>query len=229
MTDELITLMQDAVRNYLEPCTYIRRRAGGTCKHDSEVETPWDNHADSQVRLMRKQRDEMFIGDMIYFLDSEEHGTNTRTPTPAAPQTGYSWTNSAPQGAPETLPEVLAIHPNALKVSFEGRGVLTPPAQIMETGEPLPEYTLKATSDARRAALQAERDEDANQLDSARHTVDVLTARIATARNEALEEAAKQIEHAANIRAEDGENYTAVNLREEANGIRALKTPEGDG
>ena len=96
----------------------------------------------------------------------------TRTPTPATPQ-----------GAPETLPEVLAIHPNALKVSFEGRGVLTPPAEILETGVPLPEYTLKATSDARIADL-----EGALTMMKQSMTHKYLVRHAATARNEALEE-----------------------------------------
>ena len=97
-----------------------------------------------------------------------------------------------------------------------------------------------ATSDARIAALQAERDEDANQLDSARHTVDVLTARIATARNEALEKAAGyhdlRVEAAEEDLADcDDEPQMAAVQRvinkhkHYAKGIRALKTPEGDG
>ena len=41
---------------------------------------------------------------------------NTRTPTPAAPQTGYSWTNSAPQGAQ------IEMSSNPLHLEWKGSG-----------------------------------------------------------------------------------------------------------
>ena len=47
-------------------------------------------------------------------------------------------------------------------------------------------YTLKATSDERMASIQAECDENANQLDSALHSVDVLKVRIAMLQKELL-------------------------------------------
>ena len=76
MSDQLISKMQGAVRDYLMPETYVRKAPGGTCRHDSEVDMPAHNHADSAVAMINRKRDQMFINDMIYFLDSEEHGTN---------------------------------------------------------------------------------------------------------------------------------------------------------
>ena len=58
---KLIGLMQDASANYLEPIAYERHCPGGTGQTD--------------------KRDDMFINDIIYFLDSEEHGTNKRYPS----------------------------------------------------------------------------------------------------------------------------------------------------
>ena len=98
---------------------------------------------------------------------------------PAAPQTGYSWTNSAPQDA--TVKESLPVQgaPETISKRLRDECIGNPatipwPHRILhEAADALDLY------DARIAALQAERDDDANQLDSARHTVDVLTARIA--------------------------------------------------
>ena len=36
----LVHKMQSAASNYLEPATYVRRRPGGTSRHDSEIEMP---------------------------------------------------------------------------------------------------------------------------------------------------------------------------------------------
>ena len=79
MTDKysaLIAKMQDAVRNYIEPVTYIRKTKGGTCKVDSEVKMPSKHHSNAGRKHIQHRRDTMFINDIIYFLDSEEHGTN---------------------------------------------------------------------------------------------------------------------------------------------------------
>lgn len=76
MTDQLIAKMQGAVRDYLAPETYVRKSPGGTCRHDSEVAMP-HNHASEEAKMVNKSdRDRIFISDMIYFLDSAEHGTN---------------------------------------------------------------------------------------------------------------------------------------------------------
>lgn len=76
--EPLIALMQAAVSSYLEPSTYTRYRPGGTCKHDSEVEQPHPNASTWAKGVSAALRDSMFISDIIYFLDSEEHGTNRR-------------------------------------------------------------------------------------------------------------------------------------------------------
>jgi hypothetical protein len=76
MSDKLITTMKGAVRDFLMPETYVRKSPGGTCKANSEVAMPAHNHADSAIVEINRQRDQMFINDIIYFLDSEEHETN---------------------------------------------------------------------------------------------------------------------------------------------------------
>lgn len=78
MSDTLILKMQDAVSDYLQPATYVRKRPGGTCKHDSEVEQHHPNASTASKGTSAALRDQMFINDMIYFLDSDEHGTNVR-------------------------------------------------------------------------------------------------------------------------------------------------------
>ena len=74
--ETVIAKMQSAMRNYLQPIAYERHTPGGTCKADSVVEMPAHNHANDQKRKIAHERNEMFINDIIYFLDSEEYGTN---------------------------------------------------------------------------------------------------------------------------------------------------------
>lgn len=81
MSDALILKMQQAVTDYLTPDTYIRKRPGGTCKADSEIEQHKPSHTTAAKGTIATLRDHMFINDMIYFLDSAEHGTNARKPT----------------------------------------------------------------------------------------------------------------------------------------------------
>ena len=61
MSDALILKMQKEVTDYLKPKPYEQKRPDG---------------------VGRRERRELFISRIIYFLDSEEHGTNVRkTPT----------------------------------------------------------------------------------------------------------------------------------------------------
>lgn len=81
----LVHKMQSAASNYLEPATYVRRRPGGTSRHDSEIEMPAYNHSESQVRIARQRRDAMFINDLIYMLDGPEQRAAEATHTRPAP------------------------------------------------------------------------------------------------------------------------------------------------
>ena len=78
MSDALILKMQEAVTSYLEPAPYVRRRPGATCLRESQVDLPSTYQAEGTIRSIKAERDDMFINDIIYFLDSEEHGTNVR-------------------------------------------------------------------------------------------------------------------------------------------------------
>jgi len=77
--EPLLKMMQEAVSNYLEPVTYSRRRPGGTCKNDSEVEQSPPHASTAAKGTSAALRDQMFISDIIYYLDSAEHGTNRLT------------------------------------------------------------------------------------------------------------------------------------------------------
>lgn len=74
--EDLVAHMQDACRNYLEPTTYKRRRPGAACPFDGKAEMPHANASEEGRAAARRTRDEMFIADLIYFLDSAEHGTD---------------------------------------------------------------------------------------------------------------------------------------------------------
>ena len=64
MSDALILKMQKEVTDYLKPKPYEQKRPDGVGRRE------------------RRERRELFISRIIYFLDSEEHGTNVRkTPT----------------------------------------------------------------------------------------------------------------------------------------------------
>jgi len=73
--ENLIALMQDAVRNYLEPTTYVRKTRNGDGSRGF-VDMPSTYQAEATTRSIGRKRGNMFINDIIYFLDSEEHGTN---------------------------------------------------------------------------------------------------------------------------------------------------------
>ena len=73
--EQLIELMQDAVRNYLEPATYVRKTRNGDGS-TARVDLPSTYQAESTIQSIQNRRNNMFINDIIYFLDSEEHGTN---------------------------------------------------------------------------------------------------------------------------------------------------------
>ena len=171
--------------------------------------------------------------------------TSTVVPAHAAPQDmpDIVWVvvdeNSADESA-SILGDIYAAYEKGVLVGSPVAYVPQANYKAMKAMFTTNAATLKAISDARIAALQAERDEDANQLDSARHTVDVLTARIATARNEALEKAAGyhdlRVEAATEDLADcDDEPQEAAVQRvinrhkHYAKGIRAFKMPEVDG
>ncbi len=76
MDEQLIVKMQTAMRDYLMPETYVRKSPGGSCRADSEVSPPSDYASEQAKVTKQRERDQMFINDIIYFLDSAEHGTN---------------------------------------------------------------------------------------------------------------------------------------------------------
>ncbi len=100
--------MQDMMRRYIEPCTYVASFPTDGTKHSSEFEEPGPHDSSTNAESKRRRMDRAFISDMIYMMDGpEQRALGLASPTPDS---------SAVSGSAEGLRE--ALKPFAALASY---------------------------------------------------------------------------------------------------------------
>jgi len=64
--------MQDMMRRYIEPITYVASFPADNTKHASEFEEPGPHDSSTNSEGKRRRMDRAFISDMIHMMDGPE-------------------------------------------------------------------------------------------------------------------------------------------------------------